>query len=318
MKKHTLSKAQLRCALLDQPLCNHRDEIVDWLIMHQAQSETIRKGCYLIKEGDSRCKDVFLIVSGTLSIELGGHFLFDRQKNIHVGEMAMIMNEPRTASVKAVVDSIVIRIPQSVMEEALDLFPIMWKPIAKTLCDRLHQRRTFFRSTNKIPRIFIGSSGASLGVAEKIANELRARLGKNATVNNWPEPTIFTPSTITVEKLIAESKEADFGIFILAGDDIQSKRGTVTGLVKNLRVTPRDNVIFEAGMFTASCGLNRTFFVCEKHPRLQIPSDLAGVTHLPFKRIVGTNMIDFGDTIDRIVAVINEVGVIRTVREPRK
>lgn len=318
MKKHTLSEAQLRCALFDQPLCHHREKIVDWLIMRQVQGETIRKGCYLIREGDNSSKDVFLIVSGTLAIELGGHFLFDREKNIHVGEMAMIMNEPRTASVKAIVDSLVIRIPQSVMDEALDRFPIMWKPIAKTLCDRLHQRRTFFRSTNKIPRVFIGSSGASIGVAERIADELRARLGKNAIVNNWSEPTIFAPSAITVEKLITESKEADFGIFILAGDDIQSKRGTTGGLVKNFRVTPRDNVIFEAGMFTASCGLNRTFFVCEKHPKLQIPSDLAGVTHLPFKRDVVTNMIDFGDTVDRIVTVISEEGVIRTVRKPAK
>ncbi|MBI1851507.1 MAG: nucleotide-binding protein, partial [Planctomycetes bacterium] len=47
---------------------------------------------------------------------------------------------------------------------------------------------------------------------------------------------------------------------------------------------PRDNVIFELGLFMGKLGRFRTFLVYNEDEDIKIPSDLAGVTHATFRR----------------------------------
>ena len=45
---------------------------------------------------------------------------------------------------------------------------------------------------------------------------------------------------------------------------------------------PRDNVIFEMGLFISRLGRNRTFMLREHGSDLKIPSDLIGITPLTY------------------------------------
>jgi predicted nucleotide-binding protein len=47
-------------------------------------------------------------------------------------------------------------------------------------------------------------------------------------------------------------------------------------------VAPRDNIIFEAGLFTGTLGRARTFLVYCRDTKISLPSDLAGVTAATF------------------------------------
>ncbi len=297
------SEAALAKLLLDQPLCCHSKKIARWLARNGAREEQCVFGSEVIREGDASNRDVFCVVSGKLEISIGGHRVSERGKHTHVGEMSMIMNEPRTASASTTQDSTLIRIPAKTMLAAYKKFPVMWEPIAKTLCDRLHERRKFFRAKNKHPIVFIGSSGARKFVAEALKEKLEPLI--KGEVRVWADDSIFAPSANTLESLIEQSKKCDFGIFIFGADDKVNSKG------KRFEA-PRDNVVFEGGMFTGTCGICRTFFVCEDHKFLKMPSDLSGVTYLNFKlqEVKKKQVPKFGTAVKRIADVIEKLKVV--------
>jgi len=139
---------------------------------------------------------------------------------------------------------------------------------------------------------------------------MKGILGKSAHLRPWTADDIFTPSSVIVQTLIDEAKEADFSVFVLAADDRMSHRGLADRLAKTNKVVPRDNVIFEGGMFVAACGLKRTFFLSEKHSSLHIPTDLAGVTHLSFSRTHGGTRVCLNGAAQKIAKQIDTQGVI--------
>jgi preprotein translocase subunit SecD len=69
---------------------------------------------------------------------------------------------------------------------------------------------------------------------------------------------------------------ADFAVLIVTGDDIIESRGQT-------HATPRDNVIFELGLFMGALGRQRTFIVADQESKPRMPSDLAGLTWLPYR-----------------------------------
>ncbi len=87
----------------------------------------------------------------------------------------------------------------------------------------------------------------------------------------WSEKNLFIFNTSTLHNLVFFSRRFDYGIFVATADDITIKPSRSE--VKN---TMRDNVLFEAGMFLGSLGLNRAFLLVEKDCGL--PSDYAGTT----------------------------------------
>lgn len=300
-RKLLSNRTDLEKALLDQPLCCHNPNIARWLAANGAREEHVPTGKRIIKEGDKSDRSVFCVVSGKLQVSIGGHAISEREKNIHVGEMAMILREPRTATVVAMQDSVLLRFPEKVIRDAHKKFPEMWEPVAKTLCDRLHERRKFFRVKNKQPKIFIGSSGSRKFVAEALAAKLKPLI--KGEVRVWANDGIFTPSSGTLQILIDQAKECDFGVFIFGADDKVSSKG-------KRYAGPRDNVVFEGGMFTGTCGICRTFFVCEDHARLKMPSDLSGVTFLNFQLSGTPPKASFGSAVKRIATVINKLKAV--------
>jgi hypothetical protein len=53
---------------------------------------------------------------------------------------------------------------------------------------------------------------------------------------------------------------------------------------------PRDNVVFELGLFMGALGPERTYMVLPAGVDLKLPSDLAGITYLPYPARADKNM----------------------------
>src|SRR6185295_13438188 len=115
------------------------------------------------------------------------------------------------------------------------------------------KRRLQEESMNK-PRIFLGSSGKQ----EKLLQALTRGLEDVAAVVPWT--TSFNPGTTTIERLFEIAHEVDFAAFVFAQDDwttqSQSSPSPDSG-----QASPRDNVVFEAGLFGGTLGMRRTFIL---------------------------------------------------------
>jgi tetratricopeptide (TPR) repeat protein len=119
------------------------------------------------------------------------------------------------------------------------------------------------------PVVFIGSSTEASDVAKTIERTLKSV----ATTHLWQR--VFEPGEFAIERLQTEAANVDFAIFVLAPDDVTITRHRQSK-------APRDNVVFEAGLFMSILGRDRTFLVEDKRGHLKIPSDLMGITTLRY------------------------------------
>ncbi|MCV2366736.1 nucleotide-binding protein [Roseateles oligotrophus] len=116
------------------------------------------------------------------------------------------------------------------------------------------------------PTLFIGSSTQG----SEIAYEIQAQLKSHADTTVWNQG-LFELSSGTLEQLDRSVQEFDFAVLVLSTDDfVLSKGGEAQA--------PRDNVIFELGLFMGRLGRNRTFVVRSEQANFKLPSDLAGIT----------------------------------------
>lgn len=120
------------------------------------------------------------------------------------------------------------------------------------------------------PRLFIGSSAEGLQVAEAI----QQGLDFNVETTIWHQG-VFGLSEGTLESLTNRCNDFDFAVLVLTPDDLLTSR-EVEG------PGPRDNVIFELGLFMGALGRGRTFIVYNRDQELKLPSDLAGVNAAKF------------------------------------
>jgi hypothetical protein len=119
------------------------------------------------------------------------------------------------------------------------------------------------------PRIFLGSSGKQAELLEAITRGLE----DIADVEPWT--TTFNPGRSTLDRLVELSQEVDFAAFVFAQDD-----WTATDLSESGQASPRDNVVFEAGLFGGALGIRRTFILHANGSKL--PTDLLGLTSVRY------------------------------------
>lgn len=119
------------------------------------------------------------------------------------------------------------------------------------------------------PSLFIGSSSEGL----EVARALSYQLNDTAEVTIWNEG-VFEPGKETLESLVNAVDRFDFAAIVFTPDDFVHSRGEEVE-------APRDNVMFELGLFIGQLGKARTFVVKSSKP-VKIPSDLAGVTTLDY------------------------------------
>jgi len=119
---------------------------------------------------------------------------------------------------------------------------------------------------NNRPRIFIGSSVEGLDIAYSIQENLEY----NADVTVWTQG-VFNLSKTTLEDLLQELDNSQFGIFIFTPDDISKIRN------EDFKVI-RDNVLFELGLFIGKLGKDQVFCVKPANVRdFHLPTDLVGI-----------------------------------------
>jgi hypothetical protein len=116
------------------------------------------------------------------------------------------------------------------------------------------------------PRIFLGSSGKQA----KLLDALTRGLEDVADVQPWT--TSFNPGTSTLDRLVELTGEVDFAAFVFAHDDWTSTAPAEA----TTQASPRDNVVFEAGLFGGALGMRRSFILHASGAKL--PTDLLGLT----------------------------------------
>jgi hypothetical protein len=124
------------------------------------------------------------------------------------------------------------------------------------------------------PRIFLGSSGKQ----EKLLKALTRGLETVAHVEPWT--TSFNPGTTTLQRLLDLSREVDFAAFVFARDDWTTGTAPTSDSPEPGQASPRDNVVFEAGLFGSALGMRRTFILHASGAKL--PSDLLGLTSVRY------------------------------------
>ena len=136
------------------------------------------------------------------------------------------------------------------------------------------------------PRIFLGSSAQQ----EKLLQALARGLQDIADVDAWT--TVFNPGVSALNRLVELTREVDFAAFIFAQDDWTTKGASPEAAPGE--AAPRDNVVFEAGLFGGALGIRRTFILHANGAKL--PTDLLGLTTIRYD----------SDTTPAIVRQINQ------------
>jgi hypothetical protein len=155
------------------------------------------------------------------------------------------------------------------------------------------------------PKLFIGSSTEQLSLAYAVQEGLE----RDAEVTVWDQG-IFALSKTALASLIDALAESDFGLFILAPDDISAIRDVS-------RQTVRDNVIFELGLFIGKLGSERCFMIVPRGlDDLHLPSDLLGITPATFDPDREDENLNaaLGPACNRIRRTIGKLGSLQVGR----
>ncbi len=151
------------------------------------------------------------------------------------------------------------------------------------------------------PRVFLGSSGKQ----EKLLRVLTSGLEEVAHVEPWT--TSFNPGTTTLERLIELTRQVDFAAFIFARDDWTTHSPPASDATASGQASPRDNVVFEAGLFGGVLGMRRTFILHANGAKL--PSDLLGLTCVRYADATAAEMKAVNQKLRK--AIENEARVAR-------
>lgn len=296
-------KRRLRDALLTQVLVKGEPSIADHLIEVATLSEVPTEEVLILQDGEDT--DLFFILSGKVRIEANGRLVAVRHSGTHVGEMALIdCKARRSVSVIAEETTVVAKVTEPEFTRIADQSPVLWRRIAIELCDRLRNRNGLIRRPNEVPHVFICSSSENQHIAEQIQLGLDHH---KSIVGKWTDQ-VFGLTKQTMEDLEREVNSADFAIAVVTGEDVVTSR-------KRRKVAPRDNVVFELGLFMGQLGRDRTVIVTPRGMDLKLPSDLHGLNPLSFTMPV--NPTDKGQWAAAFGPVCTQLKALFDNRGPR-
>ena len=144
-------------------------------------------------------------------------------------------------------------------------------------------------------RIFIGSSTEGL----KIARKIKSGLSHDAHVDTWADGIFDEPGKAYIEVLEEILNNYEYGIFVFNPDDKIFSRG------KQLSI-PRDNVIFEYGMFLGKHTRRKAFFILPRGVDIKIMTDVLGITCLNYDPSNPNVQSSVSDACDQIRDLIQK------------
>jgi CRP/FNR family transcriptional regulator, cyclic AMP receptor protein len=237
----------------------------------------LAQGDFLIRQDDTD-NDLFIVLSGTFRVFVNGCEIAERGPGQHLGEMAIIdPSSRRTATIIASAPSLVAKIAGADFIALANEHPNVWRAIALELCRRLDARKKFHRTPNSTPRVFIGSSSESLPRAQAFKSSVEAEAESRKLdigVTIWCTG-VFGASSFPIDDLEVQLGLSDFAVLVCGADDKVKSRGKRSD-------APRDNVIFELGLFMGALSRARTFLLVPRGVNVKIPSDLLGLTPLQY------------------------------------
>ena len=253
------------------------DAAVTAKVAKMATLVEVTQGDFLIRQDDTD-NDLFIVLSGTFRVFVNGREIAERGPGQHLGEMAIIdPSSRRTATIIASAPSLVAKISGADFIALANEHPTIWRATALELCRRLDARKRFHRTPNITPRVFIGSSRESLPRAQafKASVEAEARSKRlDIGVTIWCDG-VFGASSFPIDDLEVQLGLSDFAVLVGGADDKVKSRGKKSD-------APRDNVIFELGLFMGALSRARTFLLVPRGVDVKIPSDLLGLTPLQY------------------------------------
>lgn len=258
----------------------------------------VKAGETIIRQGASD-NDLFFILTGSFSIVVNGKVVARRGAHEHVGEMAAIEpSQARTATVMADEDSVVCKLSESQLADVGQRYPDIWRAFAMELVRRLAQRNALVNPPRENIRVFIMSSTEALPIAREVQSHFEH---DNFSVVIWTDG-LFTASSYPIESLEKAVEDSDFAIAIAQPDDLTSARGQA-------RHVPRDNVIFELGVFIGRLGRKRTLLLEPRGEEVKLPTDLSGLITIGYRYGEQKDLPSLlGPACHQIRKIINELG----------
>ncbi|AGG90697.1 cyclic nucleotide-binding protein [Rhodanobacter denitrificans] len=258
----------------------------------------VAAGESFITQNDSQT-DVFFIVAGSVNVIVNGKMVNTRRVGDHVGEMAVI--EPaqlRSATITARESCVLLKISDSDFIKFADANPVIWRRMAATLSRRLLERNSMIAHAREQVRVFVMSSVEALPVTRLLVQHFEHDPFLTVV---WDQG-VFRASNYTLEELERQLEQADFAIAVAHADDMVISRSDEWPAM-------RDNVVFELGMFIGFLGRKRAFLMEPREDKLKLPSDLAGLTTVPYRYVKGPDARAFlAPACEQIRARILEAG----------
>lgn len=262
-----------------------------------AKVEEHLPGALLIEQGKAD-NDLLFILIGEVVVVINGQEIAYRRAGEQVGEMALLsVGALRSASVVTRDTVVTARVTEVDFIAVADAHPEAWRRIAAELGNRLRQRTRFIRQRNLTPILFVGSSRESLPIVEALMDGWKAA---PFIVRPWTGG-VFTPSQYPLDDLTKQLDACDFAALVLGQDDQVLSRGVTAD-------APRDNVLFELGLFMGAIARSRTFFIVPADADVKIPTDILGLNPLRFVSKTGTLADNLAPVCRDIAALIDRMG----------
>lgn len=290
MLEYLKTHERLRIEALSEQLCVGGSLELAKELDASGELVAIPAGTTFIEQGEST-NDVFFVLAGVSDVIINGRLVAKRGPRSHVGEMAAIQpTQRRSASCVASEDLVVLKVSEREFSKLAEKYPQMYKAIAKELARRLLERNSTINMYREKIRVFIISSAEALPIARAVQNAFEH---DPFTTVVWTDG-VFKIANYPLQDLEAQIDESDFAIAVAHADDMTESRGQDWP-------SPRDNVVFELGLFMGRLGRARAILMEPREDKVKLPSDLTGVTTITYNYQKG------GDTAALLAPACNRL-----------
>ena len=121
------------------------------------------------------------------------------------------------------------------------------------------------------PKVFVGSTVEGLDYTRALIANL-----EHEEFDLVPWTRYFEDPLESTLSQLFEAKSFDFAVLIFTPDDKIESRNSIYD-------SPRDNLVFELGLFLGFLGSDRVFPLIPRKPKLKLPSDLLGTNPFRFE-----------------------------------